>query len=874
MTDRVKKYVENLQIFIKSGMSLEDAVAQQMDPEDPDLLTAAGRIRTKQQETYQIKDPESLDLAAETPWYPGPSEGDKRWARLKAQLPSELIESVDTSSDKVVSRLSDPHLHNAQRRGLVLGYVQSGKTANYAATICKAADAGYKLVIVLAGLHDNLRSQTQARLDRDLGLGPHSSAWTSLTTADQDFSGTGVGASVLRSSNGAVIAVVKKNKSRLIRLLNWLREIPVDTRLRCPVLLLDDEADQATPNSSRNSAEISAINKVLRQIWEQIPTGTYLAYTATPFANVFMDPDADDDLFPANFLISLPKPDNYFGAERIFGSEGDAEGSEPDPGLDMVRTIPDDEADRLRPSRTEKSTFQAQLPTSAQDAIRWFLVACAIRRARGQGAEHSSMLIHTSQFIDAHGAIAEAVRTYLDEISSRWPSGPANVLDDSEFREVFEDEADRASEVRTLAMPTWEVVAQHLHEVVLDVDVIIDNGQSNDRLDYSPNPEGEPNPRTVIAIGGQTLSRGLTLEGLIVSYFARPATTYDTLLQMGRWFGYRVGYEDLPRVWMTSQLEKEFLFLATVEQDLRNEIAYLQKTGRTPKDAGVRVREHPGRLSITNPARMQRASKVQLGLSHSVQQTIVFDPTDTAVIEANRAAASTLLADAQADGVTAEPHRNGRLILRDVSCQRVRELIQTYQFHENQSELMPDLIDRWLAQSAPESLWNIVIASQEKQTVTDVDGREVELGAMDLGLAAPVRNVSRAPMREPNDTAYIKALIGLRDRIADLEPPDEGTKGWKHAEYMLYRDKHANNRGLLIIFPISKDSPPVRRVGTSSSSRRPMDASDHLVGLGIVYPPGKDVGLTSDEWVSVRRYDASAAETEEEEVEAPEKGHD
>lgn len=877
MNDKVRKHKDNLVAFIKMGMSLEEAIDRQVDPDDPDLLAAAELVRGDTQEIFDIDKPTVIDrsVSAETAWYPGPSALDKRWTHLRTQLRDSIVDSVDASSSKVVSRLSCPWHLRMKKRGLVLGYVQSGKTANYAATIAKAADAGYKLVIVLAGLHDNLRSQTQARLDRDLGLGVASAEWTSLTTLDSDFQGSTVGTSVLRADRSAVIVVVKKNKRRLVRLLNWLKSIPVADRERGPVLILDDEADQATPNSSGNRATITAINKVIRQIWEQIPTGTYLAYTATPFANVFMDPEDEDDLFPADFIIDLPRPDNYFGAERIFGSEGVAEGASPDDGLDMVRSIPLNEAQALRPSRQDKADFVAELPPSALSALRWFLVACAIRRARGQDGEHSSMLLHTSQFVDAHGAIAEAVTAFLEEVRNGWEcTDPAQVAQDSEFHRVFLEEAPRAAEVASEPLPRWEDVAAHLPFIALDVKVIIDNGQSEDRLNYTQrDPEGHPVPQTVIAIGGQTLSRGLTLEGLIVSYFARPATTYDTLLQMGRWFGYRMGYEDLPRVWMTDDLKKEFLFLATVEQDLRDEISYLERTGKTPYDAGVRVREHPGRLAITNSSRMVHANKVQIGLSHSLQQTIVFDPADEIVIGDNRAAVVQLVQAAVQDGRSVEAHRNGRSIIRDVSCRHIRDLIRTFHFHPNQSEMMPTLIDRWLGDCAPDSLWNVVIASSARGGVTDADGTYVELGTMDLGLAQPVQTVSRAPMAEPKDAAYIKALIGLQDRIADM--PEVATKGWKHADFIEHRMQHADGRGLLVVVPVSKDSPPTRRVGTAPSSRRPMDAAGHLVGLGILYPPGKDAGLTSNDWVSVRpRYDSAAADDQDENAMSGAEGDD
>lgn len=849
-------------MLLKSGQTLEEAIHQQLDPDDPALAEAAEVVKALPGQVWFQPDPHTLDAedAKESMWYRGATHLDKRWEFLKASISENILASVDHSSTKVVSRLANPHVQ-AKKRGLVLGYVQSGKTANYAAAVAKAADAGYKIIIVLAGMHDNLRNQTQARLDRDLGLGNQSPYWQSLTHAEQDFTGTGVSVSVLNGET-TVIAVVKKNKSRLVKLLNWLKELPRKRLERAPILLLDDEADQATPNSSTNQSTISAINSTLRQIWEVIPTGTYLAYTATPFANVFMDPDEETDLFPADFLLSLPRPDNYFGAERIFGSAGHAEGAEPSDGLDMVRKIPETESTILRPGRSEKDGWEPQLPKSLTQAINWFLVATAIRRARGQFT-HNSMLIHTSQFVVAHAKVAESVEQYVAGLRAKWDDQSTDeIAKDLTFAQLFADESERAASVRSKDMPAWNEVAQHLYDAALDCKVIIDNGPSTDRLNYNHRDDGGRSiPQTVIAVGGATLSRGLTLEGLMVSYFSRPATTYDTLLQMGRWFGYRVGYEDLPRVWMTEQLEQEFVFLATVEQDLRVEVDYLETTGRTPRDAGVRVREHPGRLAITGAAKMRKAKQVALGLSGVMQQTFVFEEHDAETILVNQQAVRDFVKTAKA-GRSVASIRNGRHLIKDVDTDTLIKLLDTYQFHKDQSELMPQLMIRWLRKAASTRPWNVVVASPAKDTAKSWDGKTVQLGQLDIGLDEPVNTVNRAPMRTVTERANVKALLSLSDRVADLSTV--GTKDWTDVDFRLHRDSHAENRGLLLIYPVSRHSVPTRAVG-KNPSRRPMVAPEHLVGLGLVFPNGTDVGLTSNDWVSVRnRYDTQLVNEQEE----------
>ena len=562
-------------------------------------------------------------------WYTGPEEGDEIWPRLRAKLESgslsDVVDEIDKASTKVVAHLADPHIQSLKKRGLVVGYVQSGKTANYTAVMAKAADAGYRLFIVLSGLHNNLRRQTQVRLTSDLV--DHD--WAPLTSDVADFGNVLNGAAFL--SKGVIsIAVVKKNQSRLRSLRNWLRDIPESIRRRVPVLLLDDEADQATPNSAAAREQLTRINQLVRQIWAEIPTGTYVGYTATPFANIFMDPNDEEELYPADFIIDLPRPDAYFGAERVFGREPLDDADDPDPGLDMVRDVPDDDAELLKPpsKKDTRESFDPELPGSLIDAVTWFLVATAIRRARGQRAAHSSMLVHTTHYVAPHFAMKDRLNDLLEEFRASWEQG-----NHSPFLTSFDNEATRAAEVATVPLPMWSQVEQELASVLRDVRVVVDNGSSDDRLDYNRVANGVPVAETVIAVGGGTLSRGLTLEGLVVSYFTRTSDTYDTLLQMGRWFGYRPGYEDLPRIWMQPSLAVEFKFLSLVEEEIRQDMHHMERMKVTPREMGVRVRAHPGRLAIVARNKMHHADIVRVSYSGERLQTFIFDETNSQVIE-------------------------------------------------------------------------------------------------------------------------------------------------------------------------------------------------------------------------------------------------
>ena len=487
------------------------------------------------------------------PWYSGPESGDHHWEGLKCQLLSgrmaAAVPEIERASDKVVAQLANPNVHGVKKLGLVLGYVQSGKTANFTAVMAKAADRGYGLLIVLSGIHNNLREQTQVRVGKDLDFAAGGSVGLTTPTADFVNSETHRGASLLGREKPVVI-VIKKNPSRLESLRDWLNETPPDILRRTPVLLLDDEADQATPNSATGRRARSTINGLVREIWDSVQSGTYVGYTATPFANIFMEPGSSD-LYPSNFIINLPRPPEYFGAERLFGREPLSDTDEPDPGLDMVREITDDEALALRPpsGAEARAAFVPPLPISLRRAVEWFVVASAIRRARGHD-DHSSMLIHTTHYSDPHFAMQRTVQDLRDVIKTAWQSGDQTVLSTT-----FEVENARAASCATERMPSWDEVAKHVGAILADARVIVDNGMSTDRLDYDrKDASGNPLREVVIAVGGGTLSRGLTLEGLVVSYFTRTSNTYDTLLQMGRWFGYRPGYEDLiwSRPWLTT----------------------------------------------------------------------------------------------------------------------------------------------------------------------------------------------------------------------------------------------------------------------------------------------------------------------------------
>ncbi len=751
-------------------------------------------------------------------WYLGPRQGDRFWWPLRDLLsdllPCEAVESVDAASTKVVSLLGPPGAAEIGTRGLVLGHVQSGKTTNFAAVITKAADAGYDVVIVLAGMHNSLRSQTQERMNQYVRESSPSD-WFSLTSVEQDFvMHTGHTASAtLSAKDKKVLVVIKKNGSRLRSLLKWLRSGDPRIVATTAFLVIDDEADQASIDTSKREDEEkrSTINALLVELLS-FKKVAYVGYTATPFANFLIDPDTPEDLYPKDFIIDLPRPEEYFGPERLFGSEMSSSGAEQQEsdGLDIVRIVPEDEADDVRPrSKSAREEFVPYVSTSMGEAIRYFLLGTAARRLRSGETKHSTMLIHTSLYSEIQNLQARAVDAYVKGLLANIDKGDVALL--NELRRQWHRELDRMPpEVLGLDRVEFDDLLVLLPMAVLECQIKVDNYRSIDRLTY------EGGPKTVIVVGGNTLSRGLTLEGLLVSYFVRTSSAYDTLLQMGRWFGYRVGYEDLPRVWMTDELRLQFFDLATVEREIRMDISRYEREGKTPLELPVRIRTHP-KLMVTARAKMQYAVDAQVSYSGRRLQTILFDHTSADWLATNLAATRVLLR-----GLEFSEPRPGQFIAHGVSVDRVLEFLGDYQFHDDAVDLESKPMIEYIKSQVDLGeleLWNVAVLGQATNRA----------GTLGLGTPRDVDLVVRSRVNESGH-ANIKTLLSRPDSVADLDVSADLRKAsW--GEQVEARPKGV---GLLMILPIAHNSKPSKRRG--KMPRYALEAADDVIGVGLAFP--------------------------------------
>ncbi len=821
---------EDVRLHFEEGMGLSD-------DQKADLEEARAYIARQFERPVEFLKAHTLQKSeAPPPWYLGPAENDRIWPKLRAYLSGvrkwddDTVGSIDRTSTEVVSMMANPGQSTFQGRGLVVGYVQSGKTANMTAVIAKAADAGYKLIIVLAGLTNSLRLQTQARMEDDL-IARDEHAWIPHTerviSGDFRFPAS----KRLLWHDDAQIAIVKKNVTPLTNVLNMLRRTPANTLSKLPILIIDDECDQATPNASEYN--ITAINRLIRQILHILPRAQYVGYTATPFANMLINPYGDgrqmDDLYPEDFITALPKPQGYFGTQELFGGallDADAESD----GLDMIRDIPDDEVGQLRPpNRASTATFEPELTPSLEAALRYFLLVNACRHVRGQGGQHSSMLVHTTVYTTIHRRLKTVIETWQGATQKLLKKKDATLL--AELRTLWEDEHPRvASGDYGLAPVSFDALAPHLEAMLETTQLIVENSNSTQRLDY------HAGPGRFIVVGGSVLARGLTIEGLSVSYFLRSSNQYDTLLQMGRWFGYRNGYQDLPRIWMPQDLQRAFRDMARVELEIRADIEEYVRRGATPLTFAVRIREIPG-MMVTAPNKMYHARRCDISFSGQHLQTIRFRHTDSDVIAANHAAATDLLTAAASVGKVETVKGRGRLI-RGAPLAAVEAFLKAYQHEPN---FLADDLLAYVRKEAEKpgvfQTWNI--------GVIEPDGGAT---GSDLGPVTGVRRVTRARMKELRDgAADIKALMSKTDVLIDADGPATGE--WS-ALKAARQDAVGDRTPLLLLYVIDAASQP----RSSKSERLPLEAAGDLIGVGVVMP---DRGAaTSFVSIALREVDA------------------
>ena len=778
-------------------------------------------------------------------WYDGSPPNARFWPQYKAHLVAkgwgEQIESIDDASSSVVSMLPRPGRPRFSGRGLVLGYVQSGKTANMTAVIAKAADRNYQLIIVLAGMTNKLRDQTQKRFVKDLLSHDTEQIWQCHTTEDSDFCEPRSPGFVFGSQYRHIL-VVKKETNILGRLYDKLQNTNQMELVGCPALIIDDECDQASTNSSGSLENMTRINEHIRNIIAILPRAAYVGYTATPFANVLIDPtiapDVPEDLYPRDFIYTLDRSDDYFGAERIFGRDMlDADVIPPESeDLDILREIPADEWDQLRPRNArERDTFEFEVSDSLERSILYYVLATAVRDLRGDRKEHSSMLVHTTMLVNPQFQIANGIENFVKTIKRRHASNDGSVM--RQLKSVWDEEGGRVrAEVFGLTNHSFEDLEPYLGDVLDAIEVAVENGESDSRVVYEKENEDDDGKRYIV-VGGNVLARGLTIEGLVVSFFLRTSAQYCTLMQMGRWFGYRHNYEDLPRIWMTLEMQNNFFALATVEAEIRYEIEVYERSEMTPIDCAVKIRKLPG-LAITAKNKMMAAQRCILSLNGKHRQTRRFKHKDVTSLQDNWTAGSVLIQEAVNDGCTIKEKRQGRL-LSGVSVEHIEKFLRNYEIHKDHPDLVEyrgntevnhvlQHIRNQNANDGSHSIWNVGIVEPDRGSPSDNE----------LGPLGQVRTVNRSKFQglESGDVD-IKALMSKGDLKIDLDSAIAVPDDWDEIKSERLRHDESN-RPLLLLYAIKKDSQPAR----ANSSRKALEAVADILGVGFVFAgePGED----------------------------------
>ena len=678
----------------------------------------------------------------------------KAWPFLRKTLQKQIknkeaVKTIDRESGEILNLLVNLNEKGVKRKGLVVGYVQSGKTANFSAVITKAVDEGYRLVIVMTGILESLRSQTQARLQNGVAdaIIKSKKSVISLTSVKSDISSDD--ASNLEANlhtGGVAYAVVKKNHNCLKYLMEQLRIVNQKGLLKdVPVLIIDDESDQATPNTANKTEDYSTINGDMRQIWEQVQQGSYVAYTATPFANVFMNPKDEErytehvesdnpenpegetierypGLYPSDFIYALERPNGYIGASRIFGTPlwatEDEDGTLNDGvDIDALRDIDTEEAKILRhPTRKDGGDYIPEMVPSLEAAVQWFMIATALRRRRTQKQQHSSMLIHLSHLKETHFEVEKVIKDYISKLKEN--CGKPEIND--AMQSLYEREVARMLAIRPEKIyPDWDELKLAVSQVVRETKCIVENSASDEQLKYE-----DKEPLTCIVIGGNALSRGLTLEGLICSYYLRKSKTYDALLQMGRWFGFRPGYEDLIRLWTTEDIQEDYRYLADIEDELREEIREIDD----PSVVAVKIRADRKKLNVTSPNKMRNAAPVNINHSGKSYQVTRFEEQNDKCLKHNIQVLESLIKSIGSTQEALRGKNNGSYLFEGVPVGTIIDYLTNYQVHPSNPGIDADRLVKWIAENVTQN-WNVVIYSDtdENRPKRDFAGYEIRM---------------------------------------------------------------------------------------------------------------------------------------------------
>ena len=795
---------------------------------------------------------------------------DRYKLHLRAKDGSFPVNSVDDLTDKILDKCVNPKIKGSwDRRGMVVGNVQSGKTANYTGLINKATDTGYKLIIIIAGIHNSLRSQTQLRVDEGyigrkssdfimrqknvkVGVGKYAcnTEIYSYTSSDNkgDFNRSIASRiNVPIGGKSPTVLVIKKNKSILENLILWLNQFASDVNgerklMDVPMLVIDDEADNASVNSG-TQYDVRTINRLIRTLLNLFNQNTFIGYTATPYANLYIPSSwsedletyvkdvklkVGEDLFPRDFIVNIPPPSNYLGAAQVFGFENENTGEVAE-GLDIIRFAEDQEP--WIPKKINKHNAEDlpdDVPATLKEAIKAFILTNAIRRLRGHGNKHSSMLVHVALRVLWIDRIAWLINEILRGYKNQIKSGQGNVLYDLEEM-FYNDFMPTTKEVKNniayndpkIKTHTWGEVKSELIAAITKIEVRSVHGLKKtsvieyhriEEIDY----EAHKNiGLSVIAVGGNKLARGITLEGLSISYYLRTTRMYDSLMQMGRWFGYRPGYADLCRLYTTSQLINWYRHVTMATEEMRNDFDEMAANNMVPKDYQLKVRTHPGMLMVTSLTKMREHEKIQVGFSGKLIQTYSFNKAD---VNSNYNVFKYLLSrlNTTPQKIKTGQKKVNALLWNKVDSVKILDFISSFKTPIHRLDIMKSYIEKQNNEGLLQK-WSLAVWVNSRN---DSKKEKWKWSGGDFEAGLPTRSLIGDETKQLSVKGSKNAILGKEHRMVDL-----GLKiGEKPSEDDLKEIRKRLQQPLIVILPID------------SYDYSGIENNLPIIGLGIIFP--------------------------------------
>jgi len=775
------------------------------------------------------------------PWLADRQIDGFHWERLQSllskegKLPVGAVRTLDNVSRTLLERMPPPDLDASFRwMGMVVGSVQSGKTATFTALISKAADVGYQLFIVLSGMLNTLRLQTQLRLSKEIlgttGLGgiemPAGKKWHPLTQdlLDGDW-GTpgGMGVDLLQQGQTPCIAVVKKNVSVMANLNDWLENIELkhpDLIGGLPVMIIDDESDEASIDTS-GGPDPSSTNRELRRLLEVFRKRSYVGFTATPYANCFIPDDKlhrdwGEDLYPGDFILPLRTSKVYTGSEKFFGRDPVWDGASVPPLQGLLQVIPETELELLVPQKGKQNSFMPQPTICFRNAVLSFFLAGAARRLRDQGDQPCTMLVHLSRYRSQHRAQREVVTKLYEEVYGALSLGNGRQSLLKEFEQLW-DTRFRPT-IKALNMTQdheFADVGPHLKPFVEATYIRVVNQDSDDQVDFTREPALK-----AIVIGGQNLGRGLTLEGLVTTIFLRPPGNQSTAMQMQRWCGYRDSFLDLIRIYTTGDIAEYYREFVAIEEEMRDELRKYERDNLSPGEVGMRLRQHPD-VPLVSAAKQGAMRPLTGQYSGKLPQTTVFPMGDVDLLELNCKALADLIGAANAESGE-PPRKDGKHVWKSVSPPTVLDFLAAYKYpsRTGRTSFQSNAILHYIKEKVKaEKLTDWTIALCGIQTA--------ENGSMaDLPLTSQANRIARG------------LVEGSGDRLGVITDPEHEAIGLEtNKRGRDARRERPDDNGLLLIYPIKhpqeadgEAKPTIVGVAISFSSKLKDPKGTHVTG--------------------------------------------